>query len=161
MTLRRFLKQSPFFLSFLVLGCGVSPLLHHKKEVKNSSNQNGNQSSNPGDDQGCVARFDQIGLCVKQAWKTGPVEAEESVLELTFFDLKNPNQNWNQDLGIEAELWMPSMGHGSAPVSIEMPEKHRALIKEIYFIMKGKWEIRFHVFSGPGNSIRWTENVEI
>ena len=42
---------------------------------------------------------------------------------------------------IEAKLWMPAHGHGSAPTSVNQEKSDCAVIKKLSFVMLGKWEI--------------------
>ncbi len=39
-------------------------------------------------------------------------------------------------------LWMPSMGHGSAPVKLDKLGPAQFRVTNVYFIMPGDWEIR-------------------
>ncbi|MSP18669.1 MAG: hypothetical protein EXR74_03765 [Bdellovibrionales bacterium] len=42
---------------------------------------------------------------------------------------------------LEAKLWMPAHGHGSAPTSVTQENSDCAVIKKLSFVMLGKWEI--------------------
>lgn len=44
---------------------------------------------------------------------------------------------------IQIELWMPSMGHGSVPTKVQYLDGGIYLASNVYFIMKGEWEMRF------------------
>lgn len=43
---------------------------------------------------------------------------------------------------VEVLLWMPSMSHGSAPVTLTNKEAGLYEISNIFFIMPGDWEVR-------------------
>lgn len=53
--------------------------------------------------------------------------------------------------GIKAELWMPSMGHGSAPVRIERLSANQFLVTEAYFVMDGDWVVNVEVLTTAGS----------
>lgn len=45
-------------------------------------------------------------------------------------------------------LWMPSMGHGSAPVKITKINDGEYDVSQVQFIMGGKWDVRFQLKDG-------------
>lgn len=47
-----------------------------------------------------------------------------------------------QVTNFKLDLWMPSMGHGSSPVTITQVGVNKYQISEAYFIMNGSWEVR-------------------
>jgi hypothetical protein len=49
---------------------------------------------------------------------------------------------------IEVELWMPSMGHGSTPITVEQLDIGTYRANRVFFIMGGDWEIRFRLKVG-------------
>jgi hypothetical protein len=48
-------------------------------------------------------------------------------------------------------LWMPSMGHGSSPVTVERLSTGVYRASRVFFTMKGDWEI--HVQSKDGGEV--------
>jgi hypothetical protein len=42
-------------------------------------------------------------------------------------------------------LWMPSMGHGSSPVTVTRLDIGTYLANEVFFIMPGEWQIKFQL----------------
>ncbi|WII71622.1 serine protease spb1 [Bdellovibrio sp. 22V] len=70
-------------------------------------------------------------------WLTPPSSSEASSLLLSFAS-PLPAE-------LSALLWMPSMGHGSAPVKIEKLDETHYRITNIYFIMPGDWEVRLYL----------------
>lgn len=67
----------------------------------------------------------------------------------TGLTLVNPGQT------IEVELWMPQMGHHSAPTVVEQTGTGLYRVSNMYFIMTGLWQIRVKV-RGP----LWFEEVQ-
>ena len=49
---------------------------------------------------------------------------------------------------VEAKLWMPDMGHGSAPTQLARLDGNCTQIDHIDFIMSGDWEIRVRYADG-------------
>lgn len=45
-------------------------------------------------------------------------------------------------------LWMPSMGHGSSPTTVEQVDTGSYRAKNVFFIMPGEWELKFQVKDG-------------
>jgi len=43
---------------------------------------------------------------------------------------------------VEVELWMPSMGHGSSPVTVTRMDTGTYRASQVFFTMPGDWEIR-------------------
>ncbi|CAN5708433.1 hypothetical protein BH10BDE1_BH10BDE1_03020 [soil metagenome] len=88
----------------------------------------------------CAAQFAQSKSCVGFSWEKLPTETEFGSFIFTFTneagllaDLANP----------KIVLWMPSMGHGSSPVTIERISTGLYRATKVFFTMKGEWEIRF------------------
>ncbi|MBO9667733.1 MAG: FixH family protein [Bdellovibrio sp.] len=99
----------------------------------------------------CPLKFTQSSLCASLDWVQGPQSPNESEFILKF---------WNKSSGTKAGpfvdppqtlsviLWMPSMGHGSSPVTIEKIEDGTYRVRRVYFIMPGDWEIRTFLKDG-------------
>ncbi len=102
--------------------------------------------------------FKEVSLTAKMVWEKGPgVSPAESVLQLEFmnselmpFELENLPQ---------VSIWMPDMGHGSGPTSVQRVLDENGnirvgvyKIRNIYFIMSGFWELRVAVQSQSGTS---------
>lgn len=92
----------------------------------------------------CEAQF-ASGHCVSIAWELMPTETEYGSF---VFKTYRPNLadaspvpvDLAQDIAIV--LWMPGMGHGSSPVKVERVDMGTYLATEVFFTMKGAWEIR-------------------
>ncbi len=50
--------------------------------------------------------------------------------------------NGRQAMVLKADLWMPSMGHGSSPVSLFPQANGCTAIRNLNFMMRGNWELR-------------------
>ena len=81
------------------------------------------------------------------SWETGPQVSQESMLQIEW---KNGADHAPTEPGsFEVVLWMPSMGHGSAPTQIErvLDAQGQPLIgvyrvTNIYFVMGGEWQVQ-------------------
>lgn len=48
------------------------------------------------------------------------------------------------------ELFMPEMGHGSAPVKVDRLDQKHFQVSEAYFIMEGDWQVKVEVVTTSG-----------
>lgn len=80
-------------------------------------------------------------------WTQGPQSPAESVLRLEW---KNGADHSPVEPGrFRVSLWMPDMGHGSAPTQIQrvLDERGEPIlgsydVRNVYFTMGGKWDVR-------------------
>lgn len=90
-------------------------------------------------------------------WTQGPDEAGgESKMKIEWHS-GSSNRLIDHGLPFAAELWMPSMGHGSAPTRIAQaldqhgqPIVGTFIISNILFIMPGDWELRVKLHHKDG-----------
>lgn len=84
------------------------------------------------------------------SWVTGPARSGSKFIMKTWKEdvgtMNGPYQDLSKNLHVF--LWMPSMGHGSAPVKLKRLDNGEYEVSEIQFIMGGKWEIRFQLKDG-------------
>lgn len=84
----------------------------------------------------CAQSFSNTSLCAKITWSQEPTSSQAGEFILS---LEGDTTIFDELITI---LWMPSMGHGSAPVKIKRLNSQEFLIYNVYFIMPGDWEIR-------------------
>lgn len=146
--IKKILKASfTLAVTALTLGCiQSSPLLNHA-EAKSNQTENVNLD-NP---KGCAFFFQKNKLCASLTWVDMPTQEKKGEFILRF---------WNSETGTEAgpyinptqtvfvKLFMPSMGHGSSPVTIQgakdqagQPIVGTYRVSDVYFVMPGEWEI--------------------
>jgi len=93
----------------------------------------------------CALRFPNTQICVKAQWASAPSSTRPGELAITL----SP-----EFPGVfSALLWMPSMGHGSAPVKIESLEQGRYRLTNMYFIMPGDWDVRLFLKNAAGEVV--------
>lgn len=87
--------------------------------------------------------------CVTVTWELLPTEEETGAF--TFVVTRpDPAGPVPEDLNgvLSVVAWMPGMGHGSSPITVTRtaPGTYRAT--EVFFTMRGEWELRFLLKSG-------------
>ena len=80
--------------------------------------------------------FPSLKIRAQLSWSQPPTSqgAQDFILDL--------EGNVSEFDSVAIILWMPSMGHGSAPVKIERISDHQYHVRNVYFIMPGDWEVR-------------------
>jgi len=90
----------------------------------------------------CTYRFEQTKVCAQLTWLNTPAVGRENKFQLQFF---NPEtQQVIEPQGkVMSSLFMPDMGHGSAPTRIShLTETGLFLVANVQFTMSGLWEVR-------------------
>ncbi|MEQ1664122.1 MAG: hypothetical protein ABL927_01950 [Bdellovibrionales bacterium] len=101
--------------------------------------------------------FDGGSIHAHLKWMQGPQSGEESILQLVWM-----NPAIHAPMAAPGEfkvvLWMPSMGHGSSPTKIEQsldqkgqPKLGAYEISNIYFIMRGEWDVNVSLKLADGS----------
>jgi hypothetical protein len=95
--------------------------------------------------------FPVFGLRADLNWEVQPQVRQDCVFTFSLMQAStgSPIDLAQEKMRLEIVLWMPSMGHGSAPVVIEplldgqgqsVPGAFR--VRNVQFIMPGDWEVR-------------------
>lgn len=134
------------FLSLVFLlasSCGESPLFNHAIEGKNFL-------SNPQLSESEVLKFAKTNFSFIISWQEGPrLGASKFIMKTWSKDLGSMNGPYqNLPKALNVFLWMPAMGHGSAPVKLTKTGEGEYEVSEVQFIMGGKWEIKFQLKDG-------------
>lgn len=87
----------------------------------------------------CSLKFNSLNLCGQMEWSQTPKNQTYTTFTLTLNDASLTAAD------LKVYLWMPSMGHGSAPVQIVDLGNGVFDIQQVYFVMPGSWEIRFEI----------------
>ena len=149
-----------FTLFTAILGgtaCGQSPFLNHD-EARDDHNQASLEELNQSTQGQCALSFPQARLCASLTWTVQPGRDTTGAFTLRF---------WNSATGtsrgpfespantVAVRLWMPSMGHGSSPVTVNQltgsastPRSGEYEATGVYFVMPGAWDI--HVLLKDG-----------
>ena len=96
-------------------------------------------------DEECQMYFESEGLCLRARWQTMPTEDTFGSMILTFTEKNSPSRPVSPKRDPFIQLWMPSMGHGSSPVTITPLDEGVYRAEDIFFIMPGPWDIRYQL----------------
>lgn len=94
----------------------------------------------------CMATF-ASGACVSMKWEVEPTESEFGTFVFQVFS-KETTELLDSDGTMAVVLWMPDMGHGSSPVTVEKIEVGTYRASKVFFSMNGQWEIQFKIKNG-------------
>lgn len=99
---------------------------------------------------GCALELKNSALCASVEWTSGPQSPQESEFILKFWNNTGAVQGPYADPAntLSVILWMPSMGHGSSPVTIEKIQEGVYRVRRVFFIMPGDWEVRVFLKNG-------------
>ena len=129
------MKQFILFATLFVLtSCGKSPLLMQKVvSVSGSSGLSTAKSLN------------SLGLSLSIQWLS-PISSEQEAHALLIVKKGDVVADLPENYSIF--LWMPSMGHGSSPISVKKLSTGLYELTTIYFIMDGAWELKVQIKNG-------------
>jgi hypothetical protein len=126
------------FLTLLIL---VSALSACANPVYAPSAENPGKTS---DD----SRF-KTGQSVSVVWEKLPTEDGFGSFFFRTFRRNPDGTTTFEDIeNLAITLWMPSMGHGSSPVTIDHLGLGDYRASKVFFSMRGEWEIRFQIKTG-------------
>lgn len=91
----------------------------------------------------CAQRI--ANICTDIIWNQGPSSQGESRFHIQF-DSELP-----ESAVLEVILWMPSMNHGSAPVTVKRISNSSFEASKVFFIMPGDWEVRILLKDSSGS----------
>lgn len=136
------------FLCLFLMACAKPNYQDLAPQVQDSTPQGEKPTQDQNQDQGseqCKLFFKVKRLCLKYEWLAKPKKVEdEGLIEFKFYVQEKPTEYVDLDpKDVSVIPWMPSMGHGSSPVTIEETKPGVFRAKEIFFIMPGPWEIKF------------------
>jgi hypothetical protein len=143
-----FLWPSEFKASILVVSVALLSVACAKPTYLDAPSSRAGLSAKAGHD--CAAKFNTSNVCVSLTWEKQPTETDFGSFVFTLSDggtglLTDIAPTANAPLKIV--LWMPSMGHGSSPVTVEKIAPGIFRASQVFFNMKADWEIRFQIGS--------------
>ena len=133
-------------LILLTSACGQSPLLHHLNANEIQSRRSSLES--PTAEPSCPISFDKSGLCGQLTWKGEVSDEVENAFSFRIWNkiTSRPEGPYSDVEGSFAvQLWMPSMGHGSSPVTVTRTAAGEFEVSRVYFVMPGDWDIRLQI----------------
>ena len=140
-------------LLLIASACGKSPLLNHANAADTAAS--GLTTPAPAT---CPLSFPRAGLCASLSWSSGPNAEAMNSFVLRFWSASSATANGpfsNPAKSVFVKLWMPSMGHGSSPVTVthKQDATHTNLTGQfeatnVYFVMPGAWDIHIQLRDG-------------
>ncbi|MBS1960365.1 MAG: hypothetical protein JST80_12885 [Bdellovibrionales bacterium] len=112
----------------------------------------------------CSIRFKKSGLCLSWGWESQPTSTAMGSLVFKTYRANLLDQSPVQvDLESTPQviLWMPEMGHGSRPTTVNPIDVGTYRASDVFFVMPGKWEILFQIKSGESVLDEAVVNVTI
>jgi nitrogen fixation protein FixH len=86
--------------------------------------------------------------CVQILWEQRPTETTFGSFIFSFVDTDTHTSIAPPKADtVKVVLWMPSMGHGSSPVTVEKVSDGVYRASHVFFSMGGDWDIRFQLFT--------------
>lgn len=96
-----------------------------------------------------VCSAQNANVCAHLGMHDLPTSKAEAKLIAHFFTPGNALVS-----NLKADLWMPDMGHGSAPVEIKDAGNNHYIISKAQFVMPGAWLVRLDFdFEGAAHHI--------
>lgn len=106
-------------------------------------------------------QMDEGRLVGTLEWTQGPIVADASRFDLSF-------SSSSLDLtkhSVRVDLWMPSMGHGSAPVTLTKVSRSATKLEldvtDVYFVMPGDWQVRVFVDLDNGTTLKHNIDLDL
>ena len=129
-------------MALLLTACGESPLWNHSMEKAGLDNDFF-------ETRGEGYHFSKSKFSFSLSWVVGPVKGENKFIVKSWNDELGTLNGPYQDLPnkFHVYLWMPDMGHGSAPVKLKKTATGEYEVSNAYFIMPGKWEVYFQILN--------------
>lgn len=122
---------------------------------------NDNQGTKQGQGAECELQLRTENLCVNYQWELMPTDSAVGSMIVTFSGPDAPAVLITPQNEPFLELWMPSMGHGSSPVSVEFIETGKFRFNDVFFIMPGPWDMRFQLLDNATVADQVIEKIDI
>lgn len=122
-------------ITLSIISCGKSPL-QMKKDSNEIQGQTGLEATKV---------FSTTGNAIDLIWLS-PINSND----VGHFLLISKKNKIASDIPTDFKifLWMPSMGHGSSPVTIKKIATGIYDVTDVYFIMDGDWQIKVQLKTG-------------
>lgn len=88
----------------------------------------------------CEQQFSVFGICMNLKWENLPQAMKTTSFTLTFSSVATGAPTFLPG-DLDVYLWMPSMGHGSSPVTVAKIDPSNYAVTQVYFVMPGEWQI--------------------
>ena len=106
----------------------------------------------------CTLRLEKAKLCAAIAWVEQPSDDAMGSFSLTFTPLVG-GLAIDPAGTVKVKVWMPSMGHGSAPTQVTRKTSGVYDVTNVYFSMPGQWQIVIMLMDGATVADQVVENL--
>jgi hypothetical protein len=93
----------------------------------------------------CALNFKTQNLCLSLQWEKMPTQDSMGSFLISFYAPETPAIAEDPVLSPFVILWMPSMGHGSSPVTVQKVETGLYRASRVFFVMPGEWDIHLQL----------------
>lgn len=124
--MKLFLISALLCFSASTVSC-ANPNYSNETTVNAQAQNNNNCNAN------CSLNFVRTNIQAQLSWNTKPVVEDESPFTLRF--------SAPPGAAVSVRLFMPSMGHGSAPIKLQKVDEANYNATNVYFTMAGNWEL--------------------
>lgn len=117
-------------------------------DPKYLSSQSYQNPQGPYFESNCSIQFQNSHLCLDWKWESAPTQQKKGTFYFKVYRRNNLDKSpVLLDLASPPDviLWMPSMSHGSSPVSVSQEDVGTYRAHNVFFIMTGDWEIKIQV----------------
>lgn len=101
------------------------------------------------------------GTCVDIIWEVQPTDEAAGSFLLKFYSANAPEVAVDPQAKVAVVLWMPSMGHGSSPVTVTPVSAGVYRATNVYFVMPGAWEIRIKLKNDKNETAEVVQAINI
>ncbi len=140
-------------LSLPGMACN-SPILEHANAGQTAPLTDSNKEKT----EKCPLSFPKHGYCAELTWDSALNDQDPASFTLRFWKASvGTSAGPYVDPGylVGAKLWMPSMGHGSSPVTVKTAKDSSGNTipgifngSNVFFIMPGDWDLRIQLKHG-------------
>jgi hypothetical protein len=103
----------------------------------------------------CTTKFAHSNFCVGMSWEKIPASTSDYgsfIFKIYRQNLADSSPVVLDPAGeVSVQLWMPSMGHGSSPITVDRLDLGTFRAGKVLFIMPGQWDIRFQIKGSSGD----------
>ena len=155
-TKKHFKLTLNIFLIHLFFSCAQPKYIQKTDDTNSAPSYQKNKAD-------CNVQLKNSKLCLSWLWELKPTETEMGSFVFKIYKLNNYDQTAimmeNGDK-VEVVLWMPSMGHGSSPTTVEKLDVGTYRTHDVFFTMPGEWQIKFQ-FKNLNNELTDEAIVDI
>jgi hypothetical protein len=115
----------------------------------------------------CPLLFKKEKLCAELHWVKEPkavempTEKDKAEFTLTFKSTTGKKENTDPKQRVSVGIFMPSMDHGSMPVTLTKTETGVYQVQNVYFTMSGEWEIHVKLVATESKTEKIVDQAKV